>query len=240
MRANKVNLFLFKNNTLFQLTMCQHNTFKTLFEQILQYNQTLKAKFKEDHQSIIVIRDIWFLLFHEKAIEKRNEMACKCYPLRYLYITILLASEDFKAVQQKTRNDEQLALLFAIIYIEHFNKWLKLKVSASELLTYHLRIINSFYQEMMLNFDQYLTSPLVIPRHVVFSEISFANEIKYVSLTKYCELKMWLHDAFRSIKKIENVISCKNHILKKRALLPHQLADLFSIFYARAPIFIQS
>ena len=104
------------------------------------------------------------------------------------------------------------------------------------MLKYHLRIINSFYQETVLNFAEFLNEELIIPRHVVFSEKGLVSEVKYLSSTKYCELKMKLHDAFRSIKKIENVISCKNHISKKRILLPQHLADLFSIFYARTPI----
>ena len=236
MVANKVNLFPFTSNALFQLTTCERKAFKMLFEQIIDHNQTLKERFGRDHQSIMIIRDIWFLLLHEKATEQNFEVKCKRYPMCYLYVMVLLASEDVKAILHRTRNDEQLSLLYAIIYIEYFNEWLKQKVSTSQLLKYHLRIINSFYQETVLNFAEFLNEELIIPRHVVFSEIGLASEVKYLSSTKYCELKMKLHDAFRSIKKIENVISCKNHISKKRILLPQHLADLFSIFYARTPI----
>ena len=236
MVANKVNLFPFTSNALFQLTTCEQNAFKMLFKQIIDHNQTLKERFGGDRQSIIIIRDIWFLLLHEKATEQNFEAKCKRYPMCYLYIRTLLASEDVKAILHRTRNDEQLSLLYAIIYIEYFNEWLKQKVSTSQLLKYHLRIIDFFYQETVLNFPNFFNDELIIPRHVVFSEIGLASEVKYLSSTKYCELKMKLHDAFRSIKKIENVISCKNHISKKRILLPQHLSDLFSIFYARTPI----
>ena len=234
MVANKVNLFPFTSNVLFQLTTCERKAFKKLFEQIVDHNKTFKERFEGNHQSIVIIRDIWFLLLHEKATEQNFEVKCKRYPMCYLYVMILLANEDMKAILHRTRNDEQLSLLYAIIYIEYFNEWLKQKVSASQLLTYYLRIINSFYQETVVT----LTEKLIIPRHVVFSERGLVSELKYLSSVKSCELKAKLHDAFRSIKNIENVISCKNHISKKRTLLPQHLADLFSIFYARGPIFI--
>ena len=238
MVTKKVNLFPFTSNALFQLTTCEQKNFKALFEQILDYNETLKERFSGDHQSIIIIRDIWFLLFNNKATEQDFKKKCKRYPMCYLYVMILLSSKDIKSVLQRTRNDAQLSLLYAIIYIEYFNDWLRKKVSTSQLLKYHLRIINVFYQETVLNFTGFLNQELILPRYVVFSELGLAREIKYLSYTKYCELKLKLHDAFQSMKKIENVISCKNHILKKRILLPQHLADLFSIFYARSRITI--
>lgn len=201
MVGNKVNLFPFTSNALFQLTTCERKAFKKLFEQIVDYNQTLKERFGGNHQSIMIIRDIWFLLLHEKAMEQNLKVKCKRYPMCYLYVMILLASEDVKAILYRTRNDEQLSLLYAIIYIEYFDEWLKQKVSASQLLTYYLRMINAFYQETVVNFAELLNEELIIPRHVVFSEISLASEVKYLSFVKSCELKVKLHDAFRSIKK---------------------------------------
>ena len=85
-------------------------------------------------------------------MEQNVEVKCKRYPMCYLYVMMLLASEDVKTVLHRTRSDEQLSLLYAIIYIEYFNEWLKQKVSTSQLLKYHLRIITSFYQEAVLNF----------------------------------------------------------------------------------------
>ena len=184
MVGNKVNLFPFTSNALFQLTTCERKAFKKLFEQIVDHNQTLKERFGGNHQSIIIIRDIWFLLLHEKAMEQNVEVKCKRYPICYLYVRTLLASEDVKAILHRTRNDEQLSLLYAIIYIEYFNEWLKQKVSTSQLLKYHLRIIDFFYRETVLNFANFFNEVLIIPRHVVFSEIGLASEVKYLSSTK--------------------------------------------------------
>lgn len=44
MVANKVNLFPFTSNALFQLATYEQKAFKTLFEQIIDDNQTLKER----------------------------------------------------------------------------------------------------------------------------------------------------------------------------------------------------
>lgn len=141
-------------------------------------------------------------------------------------------------MQKQSNGDNKIALLYAVIYIEHISKWILLRANMNDLLGYNLQVVMKFYKKSVQHMQNVLLRKIVIPRHVALSEFRLAREIDFLATTKYSELQYEFDLIKHTIQKLSSVVSCKNHLLKKRTLLTTHLSDLFSIFYARNPYFI--
>lgn len=212
--------------------------FDQLFSELIQFNKTLYYKFSFNSHAVAILRDIWCMFYKPNYLEFILAPNKNKYPLRMIYINLLKKFDLFKEMQKHSSGDAKIALLYAVIYIEHMSKWVLTKANTKDLLRYNLKVVVDFYKQSEVHIQNILQRNFAIPRQVALSEFRLARGIHFLSITKYSELRYEFALFKHTVHKLSLVVSCRNHLTNKRMLLTTYLSDLFSIFYARNPHFL--
>ena len=210
-------------------------TFEQLLNKMYEHNATLQQRYEGDIIAFIILRDIWLLLVSNRIEMTIAPLKEAKYPIRTSLVNLLLANVRFQQHRKITVNDPFISLLFAIVYLEFLNKWVFKKINRNHILAYYLKELRSFYKHSIQQLHIVILKVKSIPRDIALYERSFAKELSMVSKVKYSEFQYEFLRAEQTLTKLQHVVSCKNHILNRRRLIPEHLSDLFSIFYARCP-----
>lgn len=116
-----------------------------LFEQLIQ--PIVEFKLVEcqlalsTRKSISTIRDIWLALYKDSEKIFINTEQAMLYPIRLVLFELVSTEEYFKRLAEKSRGDECLSLLYAIIYLQFVMQWLNEKFQGQQQICDSMKVV---------------------------------------------------------------------------------------------------
>ncbi|WP_036130390.1 hypothetical protein [Lysinibacillus sphaericus] len=111
-------------------------------EDELLFNQLIKPTLEQGliqcqlalstRKSISLVRDIWLAMY--KDLEKLfiNSGHAMLYPIRLILFELVTQEEHFKRLAAKSRENECLSLIYAVIFLQFVMQWLKERFSDNQ------------------------------------------------------------------------------------------------------------
>jgi len=99
----------------------------TIEQELIQCQLALSTR-----KSISLVKDIWLAMYRDREKLYVNSGHAMLYPIRLILFELVTQAEYFQRLAKKSRGDECLSLIYAVILLQFVLQWLKDRFSGNK------------------------------------------------------------------------------------------------------------
>ncbi|MFJ7950045.1 hypothetical protein ACIQZG_00795 [Lysinibacillus sp. NPDC096418] len=202
--------------------------FQQLIQPVVEFKLVECRLALSSRKSISLVRDIWLSLYKDSDKLIINSEHAMLYPIRLILFELVLKGDHFKRLADKSRGDECLSLLYAIIYMQFVIKWLKEKFQDNEQICDSMKILFPA-EENYRGEDNHLT----ISREKTIAQALIVKSIRLEVQNNPQEFSSLLFQTYNLIEYLHEEASIKSGV--KTTALPsmRNVAEVLNTFYEK-------
>lgn len=201
--------------------------FQQLMKPILDF-QLVECHFAlSTKKSISLIRDIWLAMYKDRDKLFINSEHAMLYPIRLLLFELVSEEEYFKRLAKKSRDDECLSLLYAIIYLQFVLQWLEERFRGNKQICTYMKVLFPTTEDDKE--DDYLT----ISREKTVAQALIVKAIRFEVQNNMQEFSSLLFQTYNSIEYLHEKMKNKNDIGTRVLPSMRNVADILNTFYSQ-------
>ncbi|MEQ6049603.1 hypothetical protein U2I53_11195 [Lysinibacillus capsici] len=191
----------------------------TIEQELIQCQLALSTR-----KSISLVKDIWLAMYRDREKLYINSGHAMLYPIRLILFELVTQAEYFQRLAKKSRGDECLSLIYAVILLQFVLQWLKDRFSGNKEVYGALKRLYRVSDDELSKEPSYETREQKIAQAIAVKAIRFEvreNNQEFASLL------------YQSYNLIVFLHSKANEGDVKESILPslRHLAEPLNLFY---------
>lgn len=202
--------------------------FQQLMQPVIEFKLVECQLALSTRKSISTIRDIWLALYKDSQTIVINNEQAMLYPIRLLLFELVSKEEYFKREAEKSRGDECLSLLYAIIYMQFVMQWIKEKFQGQQQICDSMKVVFAPTYEQRPE-DNHLT----ISKEKKLAQAVIVKSIRFEVQNNQQEFSSLLFQTYNLIEYLHEKACCKSEVNTRKLPSMRNVAELLNTFYSK-------
>ncbi len=183
----------------------------TIEHELIQCQLALSTR-----KSISLVKDIWLALYRDRDKLYVNSGHAMLFPIRLILFELVTQAEYFQRLAKKSRDDECLSLIYAVILLQFVLQWLKDRFSNNQEVYSALKLLYRVSDDEVRDEEFFETREQKIAEAVAVKAIRFEvreNNQEFASLLyQSYNLIVFLHRKANEEDGEESILPSLRHI----------------------------
>lgn len=202
--------------------------FQQLIQPVIEFKLVECQLALSTRKSVSTIRDIWLALYKDNQKIYVNTEQAMLYPIRLILFELVSKEEYFKRLAEKSRGDECLSLLYAIIYLQFVMQWLNERFRGQQQICDSMKVVFVPTDEQQPE-DNHLT----ISKEKKLAQALIVKSIRFEVQKNQQEFSSLLFQTYNLIEYLHGKASGESELNTRTLPSMCDVAELLNTYYSK-------